>query len=155
MRRKRFCILPLLLVVGIFAERSRVVAQDPSKGITPFGGKIPLAAIAGFYESSERQVGGVHHNYLRLLADGTVMDLNTADSREHAAKRLFKGATEKAIASGTFKLEAGRIEFTTTNQEASIHYQGEVSGNSLILDWKSTYQDHSTKKEVYKLIPGL
>lgn len=155
MRRKRFFILSLLLVVGMFAARSRLIAQDSPQGITPFGSKIPLAAIAGFYESSERQEGGAHHNYLRLLADGTVLELNTTDSRENAAKRMFKGATEKAISSSTFKLDAGHIDFTTSNAGVTLHYQGEVSGNSLILDWKSTYKDHSAKQEVYKLIPGL
>jgi len=156
MRGKRFCLLLLFLLAGIIvAPRTSVFAQDPSKGIVPFGSKIPPAALAGFYEGAEKHEGGTHHTYLRLLADGTVLDLNTRDSRETAAKRMFKGAVDKLIAVGTFKLEAGRIQFTTVNKEATIHYQGEVSGDSLILDWKSTYKDAAAKKEVFKLIPGL
>lgn len=155
MRGPRFCILCLLLVTGTFAPRTGAFAEDPPKGIVPFGSKIPVAALAGLYEGPEIKEGGSHHMYLRVLADGTIMDLSTGDSRENVAKRMVKGTTDKYVGVGTLKLDSGRVTFTTANQDATIQYQGEVSGDTLILNWKSTYKDHVAKGEVFRLLRGL
>ena len=156
--RRIGCGLFLALCLAQFGLMTEVRGQNSSGSIRPFGDQIPAAAIAGFYVGLLKQNENGHQvrNYLRFYADGSVVSVvvNTAASAEEAANFLHKGSPAPTL-TGRFQFTAGQLDFTTADEVVSIHYHGEVRGDTLVLSWKSSSRNATGNEEVYRFLPGL
>src|SRR6187402_2371634 len=78
----------LAFCLAQFAVMTEARGQNSSTGIRPFGETVPIAALAGLYvgplfrgDDGRSEI----HNYIRIYADGTVLNVSSGRSVEEAA----------------------------------------------------------------------
>lgn len=105
----------------------------------------PAAALRydGVYVSEVAEDEETYCMYLRFYPDGSVVDAS-ADCGDDALADIKQWLTlesaerkEAGIGRGKVKLSGSGVSFSTYSIEGKVSYQGELSGNTLTLKWRS------------------
>jgi WD40 repeat protein len=142
-----FCPDGKTLATGSYGEKSiRLWTLDGEKPTAAAPAKVVLR-FDGLYQSKNAK-----YDWLRFYDDGTFIDATTAGGTPEQVAKWFDRKNE-SMTRGKYTINGAKVAFTIVTPRGNIEYEGVLTGERILLNYKSLITGNKGEEEYHFVKP--